>query len=699
VFQVGDIDHISPFDGNLILTIPIGGQYPLRPGFTYGLTLFYNGKVWDVDYQPNSQNLAFDRTYEPHRGYNAGVGWTLTLGQLLAPQAVINDGNSRWTYVSPDGARHDFYSELHPGESQVGSSFTRNNSYLRMRVQGADRIVEMPDGSRHFFRDPVDGTGIWRLRRLEDAFGNWLIVDYGTVNQWILRDLHGREHRIFFSSDLDPLDKVVEAVHVERFGSGAAAVWDFVYDDISLDPGECGLTTDPLGSPRFDMRFLSEIVRPDGSSFLMPDYAIETDQPSCGPSTGRIRSLTLPTGGELEWDYGAYVFPRENCQSCAGNFTPNESVSGVHVRRHRDASGTLLGTWTYDPLLLLPIEGSELVTTVTQPAPLDHETVYYFSVHRHTFSDFNDDWTRYEYGLPFTRDRTLDGDFPNLPGAGSRPELLLSREIFDGDGALLRSVYVRYARELPLSTQLSDVQNANRRLEHEVTIYHDDDAGSQVRFTETFWSDFDGLGNYRTQTRRGNFINPSALQTQVSHTEWNPARGQLVTDPSSGQQAGTSTFTLPSASAPWVLGTSSFTESRETGTTRRTEREYTDEGFLECERRLVGTQRSANDVVQVFADANADGSPESESTYGGDLQAVSTAAGCSGLPTAPEYKTRFAYAHGALRESAAVKTCAGGATEEDVLQLTDLDIDANTGLARTSRDAAGTPTDFTYDLL
>ena len=85
VFEVGGIDSISPFDGNLILTIPIGSQYPLRPDFSYGLTLFYNGKVWDVEYDSDPdapEPGSFFRTYRPHRGYNAGVGWTLSLGQL-----------------------------------------------------------------------------------------------------------------------------------------------------------------------------------------------------------------------------------------------------------------------------------------------------------------------------------------------------------------------------------------------------------------------------------------------------------------------------------------------------------------------------------------------------------------------------------------------------------------------------------------
>ena len=49
-FAVGDIDHINNFNGNLILTIPIGPAYPVSSALSYQLVLSYNARLWDFDY-------------------------------------------------------------------------------------------------------------------------------------------------------------------------------------------------------------------------------------------------------------------------------------------------------------------------------------------------------------------------------------------------------------------------------------------------------------------------------------------------------------------------------------------------------------------------------------------------------------------------------------------------------------------------
>ena len=46
-FAVGEIDHINRFNGNLILTIPIGPSYPVSSHLSYGLVLSYNARLWD----------------------------------------------------------------------------------------------------------------------------------------------------------------------------------------------------------------------------------------------------------------------------------------------------------------------------------------------------------------------------------------------------------------------------------------------------------------------------------------------------------------------------------------------------------------------------------------------------------------------------------------------------------------------------
>ena len=46
-YQLGDVDHINVFNGNLVLAIPIGQRYPVGANFSYGLNLLYNSNVWD----------------------------------------------------------------------------------------------------------------------------------------------------------------------------------------------------------------------------------------------------------------------------------------------------------------------------------------------------------------------------------------------------------------------------------------------------------------------------------------------------------------------------------------------------------------------------------------------------------------------------------------------------------------------------
>lgn len=41
-FHVGDFDTVNLFNGNLVLTIPIGSSYPVGGGLSYGLTLVYS---------------------------------------------------------------------------------------------------------------------------------------------------------------------------------------------------------------------------------------------------------------------------------------------------------------------------------------------------------------------------------------------------------------------------------------------------------------------------------------------------------------------------------------------------------------------------------------------------------------------------------------------------------------------------------
>src|SRR5215213_827900 len=112
-FHVGDFDTVNLFNGNLVLTIPIGGAYPVGGGLSYGLTLIYNSNVWDYEETASATTQAL-----PNRRSNAGMGWRLSLGELLEPTDPSNE-STRWVYVGADGAEHTFYDYLHQGETVV----------------------------------------------------------------------------------------------------------------------------------------------------------------------------------------------------------------------------------------------------------------------------------------------------------------------------------------------------------------------------------------------------------------------------------------------------------------------------------------------------------------------------------------------------------------------------------------------------
>ena len=47
VYDIGRIDAVNLFNGNLTITIRIGQSYPVNAGLSYGLTLVNNAKVTD----------------------------------------------------------------------------------------------------------------------------------------------------------------------------------------------------------------------------------------------------------------------------------------------------------------------------------------------------------------------------------------------------------------------------------------------------------------------------------------------------------------------------------------------------------------------------------------------------------------------------------------------------------------------------
>ncbi|MCI0479350.1 hypothetical protein L0Y59_02290, partial [Candidatus Uhrbacteria bacterium] len=298
VFQVGDVDSVNVFNGNLVVRLPLGSAYSTGPTLSYQLVLTANSRVWDYEYAQYSEgpgDPVDKRRAIPETISNAGLGWTLSLGRLIPPEAdTPTTSGHAWIYRAPDGSEHEFFTTLRaddpPGSTSV--AYTTDGSYLRLTLNVETNPtlhrVEFPGGTFHYFH--ADG----RLKWINDRYDNWVHVAYSSVDcdgntatpemcdVWTITDgfvntASTRSHTVTFknkASKYNPANfqQVVSTVSLAAF-SGASAVYTFHYLDdggaaTSVGRGGCGdyISTDPTSvlAP-----LLSSVDLPDGSTFEM----------------------------------------------------------------------------------------------------------------------------------------------------------------------------------------------------------------------------------------------------------------------------------------------------------------------------------------------------------------------------------------------------------------------------------------------
>lgn len=671
-----DVDSVNPFNGNLVVRLPIGQAYPVNAGFTYQLSLVYNSQAWEHE--------AYDDTtlVIPARASNAGLGWALQLGRLNPPRldhSLMPMGDSnRNTYLAADGTTHVFYPTLHEGETAAaGVEYTRDGSYLRLKT--ASHQIEFPDGTVHTFSALSNGY----LTEMKDPFGNWVRVSYqdcpsapcqpSQARLWQITDRQNRYHYVHLK-DTGQLDQplVVTKVDLQAF-AGTRAVYKLLYNDSTDDASTNGSPVELAGciqpgllGDNHVVWLLTRVVLPDGSYYESPKssyFSYNVPGSTTTPcKTGLLNRLRLPTLGAIEWDYILYHFP-------SASTTRNvwQKTTGVGVRRLLNASSSSIGQWAYATSLAggTTAQETRLINSVTDPAPVNTRVTRYFSVCKDNCSHPDGP---YEYGLPVGRD--VRGD-----GTGR----FISSEIADAAGNVLRETYVRYEHDAAtLGATVEDRSRRNQRVASQRTVFRDDAAASYA--DETF-SDFDGLGHYRRRDSTGNF--PGSA-TRVSAVAYNPNTGTYG-------QAG---YVPWPVSSPWILNTSLFNWEFENGRYQYRITCYdTSKGILLRHRILKdsGATEHPNDLLQAFA-YDSLGNLATESYYGGDTQPLAYDACNMGLPVNPVYRYSHLYSAG-VRSKTTVNV--SGST----LNVLDLTIDGGTGLPSQSRDAAGKQTAFTYDTL
>lgn len=707
MLDVGGIDTVNGFNGNLSIHIPIGGSYPVGGQMgAYSFSLVYNSNVWDhvgkdgpgcaFGNMGATDTLAISDPYS-----NAGLGWRLALGNIGNHNYDAIDGTmaprpGNNTYRGMDGAEHTLFG--------AGSLESSDGSYMRFKE--AAQELEFPDGTVHTF-NPAD-QGYPSL--IKDRFGNGMEITYewfaapnaGIPSVWTISD-GSRTHRVYFrltgygtSQRTNEQRAVLDRIELASF-DGEIATYKFLYnneDELGGGRQEVRMTgfgtqirTCPFVAWQPRVFLLTKVILPDRTTYSMP----VADYQSTAGHAGPIRRLGLPTGGAIAWDYEMRAMPQPRPDELHVWTLPAWSfVLGVNKRQIFKEGGQLLGEWLYSAAFDTNPLWNELVRQVVYPD--QHRVVTYYSACAYTTCineagapDSPSNTFATDYGLPFSRRRSNDGS-----------GRFLSQEVFKStsDTEPLRRVYVAYENDGIPNPPPCNVQpdcfnastNLNQRLQSQRTVYLDDrlpPLNSNVfASVVTDSSGYDGLGHYRIVTTSDNFSFPGT--TRIETTNWNP-QGR------------------PAASQPWVLNTFDFQRQQEAYGDDRQEFDFEPgTGFLRCKRnQKINRSHGPFDVIVTYdhADPSLPGQVTSEKWFGGDTSKLPASAGCSSpsdLP-APVYAYVHDYSFGVRKRTYVNTTYTAPTGGVGQLNLLDLDIDPGTGLAKVSRDSAGRQTLFNYD--
>ncbi|HXH93521.1 MAG TPA: hypothetical protein VNN25_18210, partial [Thermoanaerobaculia bacterium] len=757
MYQFGDIDHVNLFNGNLSLTIPIGST-PVSDRLSLSLTLVYNTKLWtalDKEYNVGGQTGRAP-LYTPERRSNAGLGWTLTLGRLLDPSetdvnSIIN-GATRFAYMSPDGSDRLFYDTLHDEETATaGVLYSRDNTYLRLSDGGAGKILESPDGTIREFESYIDSITNttcptppcgsytrWRLTTIRDRFGNHIDIDYSTAGQWRITDHYGRLTVVHFAAHASDVDaeylQQVSSIDVPTTGGGTAS-YGFSYEGVD-DPGnpqDKWVKTGACAVPHPDtpvgyrLPLLKSLSLPDSNVYTFTytgpigdtlDSVAPGGNEAC--TAGGLASVTLPTKAKISYEYDVYDLPT---LACHDDPDPIAESSGIKTRTVQDPfnasndqawhytvageqSFTYLGGQMTCPGPIQvdagPSQYINTVTVSTSAEPVAQKTRYYFSVYHGKLSDANGT-TVHDYGLPFSRIHPFD----------TTKTRFLSTEVLDASDTPKRSTYLSYIYEPAGSAVTSSATYAfNPRITGSRTVFLDDEkTPGNPYYNDTAFSEFDGVGHYRTKTVSGNMDGSTRIIT-TSYNTVDPLVNPGALETGCFEScAGGVAFTPPLTSAAWVLNlypTSTTSESGAQGSPSVQEACFDKTtGFLNGTRTRAGASRDSKDLITVFGSSsdfsltgNLHGAVTSEKYYGGDVNPLTSSSSqtlcdtvtSSTAPGTLGYDIRHTYVNAMPAIS---QYYTNGASVG--FKFLDQDTDYSTSLVVHSRDTAGVQTAYTYD--
>lgn len=393
LYDFAEIDAVNLYNGNLMVTLPIGPRKQVSSSLSYQLQLVYNGKIWDYEGWEGGcgqmgEQPGYCEEILPSRRSNAGVGWRVSLGRLLSPFDPDNRPRStltrpRWLYEGPSGAEHAFGCETRSGETQCLSDddepdptetvprirLAEDASSLRLLTIEREKVyaVQFPSGETHRFeRDGNDEE--YRLTEISDSTGNKVTFNYLEATDPLRQCLGAYE-----------CDRVVRMVITDA--AGGTYIIDYDYSSAlkeSVDQGSIVDRVEYAGVNgrivRYDFEYLQqpvtlkinnreqktllpllhEIAHPDGSKF---EFKYNSAPDGVGVQRGTLTEVKVPTGGTTTYSYQTYWLPSKS--TCLGR----QPQAGIWKRTVSEGDPNTKQEWEY-------IQAEGPIAPVDYPDPI-----------------------------------------------------------------------------------------------------------------------------------------------------------------------------------------------------------------------------------------------------------------------------------------------------------------------------------------
>ncbi|TXH70983.1 MAG: hypothetical protein E6Q88_07885 [Lysobacteraceae bacterium] len=365
-------ESVDPFSGNLFVSVPLGATFNVGQ-LSYALGANYNARIWEwvvrvrqsvpgnvCDDDPSTiiPPCHYDQSM-PVMTANAGIGWSVGLGELYEPFSSAtatytwpNYSTVDWLYVGPDGKRVELVCDTsYPGANCNATTYPRiyvSADYrIRMRRTSGEWIaIDMPNGETHLFKwqqwnacpgsaqNPA-ATWCWRLAQIDNQAGNSILASWSNSGEnssdpiTVVTDSVGRKHVIHYRvsptwnsgqtmpcwqnftpvspNECGEYNYIVDRVSINAQAT-RAQVYQFNYgwQDIPRSAPHAWYTGENMDAT-VQVPFLNAIAGPAGT------FTFAHHPASLGAGnrlSGILTSYKLPTLGSVAYTYQDYVLPK-----------------------------------------------------------------------------------------------------------------------------------------------------------------------------------------------------------------------------------------------------------------------------------------------------------------------------------------------------------------------------------------------------